>query len=83
MPNGIWLTRKLRQEMGLDERIVVVYSTGAGEYVALDTASVNADGECPVVVCVPMAVRRGQEEIIAADFGAFFLDRVEDALSDG
>lgn len=82
VPNGMWLTLKLRQEIGLEQSMIVIYSTGAGEYFALDTSRTNADGECPVVVCEPASGERSHEEIIAVDFGVFLLDRVEEVLSD-
>lgn len=81
VPNGIWLTLSEREDSGLPEALVVVYSVGDGTLYALDTAQAGDDGEAPVVAWVPGMSASGEElETIAADFGTFFRKTVESAL---
>lgn len=78
VPNGIWVTLRNR-EHGLPHELVVVSDTGYGEAYALDTATVGEDGENPVVV---WDVDLGRPyEVVASDFGTFFLEQVELALA--
>ncbi len=76
VPDAIWLTRKLRAEGHLPQDLIVIYSTGDGDYYGLDASQANHEGEYPVVAWSE------SREVIASDFGAFFLDIVRDALAE-
>ena len=82
VPDGIWLTLRERQDSGLPTHMIVVYSDGMGGYFVLDTNQIGADGECPVVVWHPGRSEVGDDlEVIAEDFGAFFLETVTAELA--
>lgn len=81
IPNGIWLTLKHRKTSHLPDSMVMIYSDGTGSYFALDTNKRNEDGESPVMVWQPGASRPGDKlEIVAPDFGSFFLARLRTEL---
>ena len=79
IPNGIWLTLHRREKFGLDPAVLLVGQSGEG-YYAIDTSQTDDFGECPVVDWIP--IPKEQLEIIAPDFGKFFLDRIQEALDD-
>lgn len=78
VPDGIWLTLREREDSGLPDNLIVVYSVGDGTLYALDTAQAGGDGEAPVVAWVPGTAET--HETVAADFGTFFREKVTDAL---
>lgn len=60
------------------KHLISIYSVGEGTTYCLDTSQMNAEGECPVVAW-PLG---GYEttpvlEVVAPDFGTFFLNLVE------
>lgn len=74
VPDAVWATLKHRTQFGLPLGIVLVHSSGYGDYYGLDTSRPDAGGECPVVLWddgLPIA---------APDFGSFFLAGVKAAL---
>jgi hypothetical protein len=74
-PQAVGLTREFRREGHVSDDLVVIYNLGQGSYYALDTARTDQDGEAPVVGFTPGLNRAGDElELIAPDFGRFFLD---------
>lgn len=77
IPDAIWFTLRLRAEAGLPHGLVVIYFNSGAEYIALDTTHSSADGECPVVAWTPVGL-----EIVASDFGTFFLSTLQGALAD-
>lgn len=79
VPNGIWLTLKERSESGLPEHLLIVYADGTGTYYALDVREARADGECPVVAW--RADAPGSGNVVAEDYGAFFLETLRQALA--
>lgn len=81
VPDGIWMTLRGREEWGLPESMVVIYSDGMGGYFVLDTEKTGQDDECPVLVWQPGRSTPGDAlEPIAPDFGSFFLDAARQAL---
>ncbi len=77
LPNGIWLTLRERDEMGLPNEYVIIYATGDGNYCALDTANIDDAGECPVV---SLSANGARVEVVAEDFGKFFYDTITAVL---
>ena len=72
VPDGIWYTLSERGQAGMPDELVVVGDTGMGELYVMD----SSEEEGPVVAIAPgsdMTVR----EQIASDFGAFFLQQVQ------
>jgi SUKH superfamily protein len=61
------------RKTGLSVCMVLVQDTGDGNWYAIDTSRANADGEAPVVF---VDIGGRPHEIVAEDFGRFFLDRI-------
>jgi hypothetical protein len=81
VPNGIWLTLKQRKSQNLPDNLLIVYGLGDGSYYALDTAKKSQNGDCPVVKWIPGLSKKGEKlDIIAVDFGEFFLKTIKEAL---
>jgi antitoxin YobK len=76
-PQAVGLTRELRRGGHISNDLVVIYNLGQGSYYALDTGRAEADGEAPVVGFTPGLNSPGDElEVVAPDFGQFFLETV-------
>jgi hypothetical protein len=77
VPDAIWFTLTERRDNDLPEGLVIVAQEIAGFYATLDTRGVGPGGEAPVV-----AWFQGPEtaDRLAEDFGAYFLERLEEAL---
>jgi hypothetical protein len=75
VPNGIWLTLNERKQSSLMSGLVIIYATGEGNYIALDTNKTTGNGENPVVELSPECKIIQQ---VASDFGQFFLNTVRD-----
>ncbi|MEV4423616.1 SMI1/KNR4 family protein [Patulibacter sp. NPDC049589] len=76
-PQAVGLTREFRRDGQVSEDLVVIYNLGKGSYFALDTRAAGDDGEAPVVAFTPGIHSAGDElQIVAPDFGAFFLETV-------
>lgn len=73
VPNGIWLTLDERQCTQLGPSYFIVQSGGDGNWYAIDTAQRNSEGESPVLL---LDVNCHPYEVVAEDFGRFFLDRI-------
>lgn len=81
VPDGIWMTLRGRQEWGLPESMVVIYGDGMGGYFVLDTERTDEHDECPVLVWQPgQSTPDDALELVAPDFGSFFLDAARQAL---
>lgn len=79
IPNGIWLTLKLRREGAILPNILVIADAGDGAYYCIELRS---HGECPVVIYEPAIPAIPQRpEKVAEDFGEFFLGQVQQALA--
>jgi hypothetical protein len=74
-PQAVGLTREFRRDGHISDDLIVIYNLGQGSYYALDTSAAGADSEAPVVAFTPGIHRAGDQlEVIAPDFGSFFLD---------
>jgi antitoxin YobK len=81
IPNVVWTTLEYNKEFNHPLHLPIVYNVGEGTLYCLDTSQMNEEGECPVVAW-PLG---GYEEtpvleIVAPDFGTFFLDLVKREL---
>jgi len=77
----IYETLKLRKDFAVPNHIITVSDTGDGSYYALDLSQMNTENECPVVIW-PLG---GYEdtpvlELVAPDFGTWFLERVQEEI---
>lgn len=77
----VWGVLKDRKDSGYPDHIIGLYDLGEGTTYCLDLSQMNKEGECPVVVW-PL---EGYEatpvlEILAEDFGKFYLDMIEEQI---
>lgn len=77
-----WSVINDRDDLNFPHYLVNIHEIGNGDTYCLDTSQMNEKGECPVVVW-PIG---GYEqtpilEIVAEDFGAFFLDMVRQQIA--
>lgn len=71
--------RRAREKSDLPKHLVIVGDTGMGEYYALDTSQRDSNSERPVVICASGRSQEGDAlEIVAPDFGSFFLRAIEE-----
>lgn len=75
VPNGIWLTLRKRETIGLPHNFVVVGSDGMGGYYCLNNEENDEDGE--VIVYYPGVIH---QEKIANSFGEFFLNGIQEQM---
>jgi antitoxin YobK len=81
IPNGVWVTLKLRKEANLPNDKFVMYFTGSEEYYCLDFSKIIIDNEPAIVIFVPGAEEAFQKfEVIYNDFGDFLLDKIKNVL---
>jgi hypothetical protein len=76
IPDAIWLTDNERKTSNLSKSLVLIGQSIEG-YYALDTARMK-NGECPVVDALPVG-KPEEFEVIASDFGTFFLNEIRGA----
>ncbi len=81
IPDAIWFTLKQRKEINLPSNLLIIYHTGGEEMFCLDINKIGRYGE-PVVVSFIIGVdlEFQKYEVIANDFGEFFLQRVKSEL---
>ena len=77
----VWVTLNDRGNFSQPNHIIKLEHLGDGSYYALDLSQMNNDNECPVVVW-PIG---GYEmtpvlEVVAPDFGTWFLDMVKERI---
>lgn len=77
-----WLNLKFRKDFDTPKHIFLINDVGDGSYYALDLSQMDEDNECPVVIW-PL---NGYEdtpvlEIVAKDFGEFFLNKVKEQIA--
>lgn len=75
IPDAVWATRSLRAEGAISDDLVAIYATGDGEQLCVRSGAAKE----PVV-----AIRPGSDdepEVVAADFGAWLREIVEDEIS--
>lgn len=80
-PDAIWITKNNNEEFNQPISLLTIYDIGDGSTYCLDTSQMNQDGECPVVVW-PLGGYKETPvlEIVAEDFGKFFLDIVKQQI---
>lgn len=82
VPDAVWLTLEERRSSGAPHSLVVVYANGDGTYCCIECSSVNEQGESPVVIWSPsVSSAGGLLEVVAEDFGKFFLEKIQEAVS--
>lgn len=78
VPNAIWYTIQLRDEVNLPCNLLVIYDTGSDEIFCLDFYQMNSRMEPAVVSFVPgVDLDKQTYEKIADDFGDFMLELAE------
>lgn len=76
IPNAVWLTLDERKS-GIPESLVLIYSTGDGNFIALKVDEISEGEENPVVLVSPSG---DVLELVADDFGAFMLDELQSVI---
>lgn len=80
-PNVIWTALANHRDFNQPFHILSIYDIGNGDCYALDLSQMNDEGECPVVVWPIGGYEATRElEVVAPDFGKFFLDMVEEQI---
>lgn len=72
VPDGVWATLWQRNKVSLPHELIVVGDTGCGDLFVLD----SSEEEGPVEIVDPGSDVCARERV-ADDFGAFFLQQVE------
>jgi len=70
IPDGIWLTSKVRTEIGINNSLIIIADSMEGYYV-LDTSRMNSQGECPVIDWNAGLDSINNAGIMANSFGEF------------
>lgn len=79
----VWATLLDRQDGTVPNHIICISEIGDGSYYALDVSQMDAEGECPVVVWPLDGYDATPKlEIVAKDFGTFFLSLIEEKIKD-
>ena len=81
VPDGIWLTLRFRDRRHLPPSMIVLGTIGDGSYYVLDTAQTDSNGECLVVSWAHGWKEGDPQEVIASDFGAYFLMTVKEGIA--
>jgi len=76
VPNAIWLNLTLRKS-GLPNNLILVYSTGDGNYIALNTSVVDENCENPVVLVTPNG---DILENVSSDYGDFLFTELQTVI---
>ena len=79
VPNTVWLTAKLRQEVELPDQFVVVSDDGMGGYICLDCSSSSLK-ESPIVLCYIEGSQVTEAVVIAKDFSDYLLEQSKIAI---
>ncbi len=81
IPDAVWFTLEERKSGALPKPYVIIGALGDGELLALDTSPAEKGDEGPVLLLPSGYSQPGAEiEILAEDFGEFFLRTVTEAL---
>lgn len=79
IPNGIWFNLAKRPKIGLPASVLIISDLGMGStYYCLDLE--GSPCESPVSVVTYMGQGTFDSEMVAPDFGAFFLQMVQEEL---
>ncbi|ATW25299.1 SMI1/KNR4 family protein [Candidatus Formimonas warabiya] len=78
IPDAIWFTLKQRKEINLPSNLVIIYHTGGEEMFCLDINKIGKHQE-PIIVSYAIGTDLKHQiyEMIANDFGEFFLQRIK------
>ena len=78
IPNVVWTTLQWHRDFGHPLHLIIISSVGDGAVYCLDTSKVNKEEECPVVVMPVCEYEPGFKlEVVADDFGQFFLEMIQ------
>ena len=81
IPDGVWLTLNERISSNLPENLIIISSAGDGMDFVLDSDQPNSNNEYPVVAWIPGLSKMDDKlEVVAPDFGEFFLETISDAI---
>jgi hypothetical protein len=81
IPDAVWFTLKQREEIDLPRNLVIIYHTGGEEMFCIDVSQKNEFNESPIVsYSIGLDPEHQKNELIARDFGEFFLQRVKSEL---
>ncbi|MGA4722181.1 SMI1/KNR4 family protein [Fictibacillus nanhaiensis] len=84
IPSMPWITKKLREEEGLPNSLICVYSTGYdNEYYCLDCSNVKdseGDGAQVVLYVSGLAMDEQSFEVVAKDFGEFLWNTLQESM---
>ncbi|MFN3253155.1 SMI1/KNR4 family protein [Roseibium album] len=75
VPNAIWVTLDERKR-GLPHRYVIIGAGGDGTFFAINTATCDENGECPVDVVSP----GGDASRCHGTFGEYFYEELENVF---
>lgn len=75
-PNAIWLTLDERKS-GFPDNLVLIFSIGDGNYLALKVDELSGSNENPVVKVSPVGEVL---ETVSNDFGSFILSEIKSVL---
>lgn len=77
----VWSTIRCRENSRYPHYIVPIYNLGEGTKFCLDISQMNEEGECPIVAWPVGGAEEGEKlEVIAPDFGTWFLEMVEEEV---
>lgn len=81
IPDSVWFTLKQREEIDLLRNLVIIYHTGGEEMFCIDVSQKNEFNESPIVsYSIGVDPEYQKYELIASDFGEFFLQRIKTEL---
>lgn len=81
IPDVVWLNNLNRKKFSQPHHIISISDMGDGSDYALDLSQMNSDNECPVVVWPIGGYEMTQVlEVVAPDFGTWFLDMVKERI---
>ncbi|MHB9027007.1 MAG: SMI1/KNR4 family protein [Armatimonadota bacterium] len=82
-PDVLSLTQTYRDDADIPIHLIVIEHPGGDYLICLDTRQRRADGEYPVVTYYHWCTEDSQpNEVLAEDFGAYMLERVQWAISE-
>jgi hypothetical protein len=81
VPDVVWLNYSNRVDFGQPANIIVISDLGDGSYYALDLSQMNDKEECPVVIWpIGGYEATSKLEVVAPDFGTWFLEKVKEQI---
>ena len=81
-PNVVWTTLIDHRDFGHPLHLPIIYNVGEGTKYCLNTTQMSRDKECPVIAWPIGGVDPAERlEVIAPDFGTWFLEMVEEEIA--